>query len=342
MRNVAGSAASDTGAFVGGGCYNSAIGRYAAVGGGRYNYAYGTKTTIAGGDSNRIEGYGYGTISGGRYNRIVETYGSVGGGYSNLVSGSVGTIGGGDANVVAGAAAVVGGGRFNTNYGYRGVIGGGYSNDVRDYYGSVGGGYMNDAWGYASAITGGYLNQIGRDTFGTDGDYAFAAGYRAKAKANGSFVWGDATNSDVVSDTDNMWVARCAGGVKFFSNGAMTTGVRLAPGGGSWGSISDSLTKENFRSLDKQVLLDRLAGLRVREWNFKSQDPAIRHIGPVAQDLYNAFGYGETERMINTEDADGVLFAAVQALYEQNRELRADTRAMQAEIEALRAELKRR
>jgi hypothetical protein len=66
----------------------------------------------------------------------------------------------------------------------------------------------------------------------------------------------------------------------------------------------------------------------------KNQDDGTRHIGPVAQDFAAAFGVGENNTSINMADADGVLLAAVQALYEQNQEL---TRRV-AELEAGRSD----
>ena len=55
----------------------------------------------------------------------------------------------------------------------------------------------------------------------------------------------------------------------------------------------------------------------MQTWNLKSQDPAIRHIGPMAQDFYAAFNVGEDDKHINSVDADGVALAAIQGL---NRE----------------------
>ena len=54
----------------------------------------------------------------------------------------------------------------------------------------------------------------------------------------------------------------------------------------------------------------------VSTWNYKSQDPSIRHIGPMAQDVFGAFGVGEKETMITTIDADGIALAAIQGLLE--------------------------
>jgi len=59
-------------------------------------------------------------------------------------------------------------------------------------------------------------------------------------------------------------------------------------------------------------------------------------MGPVAQDFSAAFGLGESERYINTIDADGVALAAIQGLYEllQEKEERIDR--MERENRALR------
>ena len=39
--------------------------------------------------------------------------------------------------------------------------------------------------------------------------------------------------------------------------------------------------------------LDRLCGVPITTWNYKSQDASIRHIGPMAQDFHAAFAVGE-------------------------------------------------
>jgi hypothetical protein len=119
----------------------------------------------------------------------------------------------------------------------------------------------------------------------------------------------------------------------------MTTGAYLAAGSNSWASACDSATKEDFHEIDRQELLEKVAALRVRNYKMRDQDDGTRHIGPVAQDFHAAFGVGETEKGINMADADGVLLAAVQALYEQNAELARNSELMKAEIEALKAAL---
>ena len=114
-------------------------------------------------------------------------------------------------------------------------------------------------------------------------------------------------------------MVRAAGGVGFYTNAATTTGAEMAPGGGSWAALSDANMKENFREVSGEEVLAKLAAIPIREWNYTSQDPAIRHLGPTAQDFRAAFGLGDFPLRINTTDADGVALAGVQALEARTR-----------------------
>jgi len=137
------------------------------------------------------------------------------------------------------------------------------------------------------------------------------------ANSAGCFVWGDSTDMDIPCNTANAWVARASGGVTFFTYQDPTnifTGVTVPAGGGSWSSVSDRAAKENFVAVDTTDVLERLLRVPVSEWNYRSQDASIRHVGPVAEDFRAAFGVGESERMISTVDAQGVAFAAIQGL----------------------------
>jgi hypothetical protein len=167
------------------------------------------------------------------------------------------------------------------------------------------------------------------------GTYSFAGGRRAKANHNGCFVWGDSTDADVASSAGNQFIARASGGVSFYSNSAGTAGVALLPGGGSWGTISDRTLKENVTPVDGKDVLNRLMAMPMAEWNYKAQAPSIRHMGPMAQDFYEAFGLGEDDKHITTVDADGVALAAIQGLHELLNEKDERISTLEARIEAL-------
>lgn len=86
-------------------------------------------------------------------------------------------------------------------------------------------------------------------------------------------------------------------------------------------TTSDRAAKTDFGEIDSAVVLEKVAGLPITTWSYKDA-PGIRHIGPMAQDFYAAFGFGKDERHIAAVDADGVALAAIQALKRENEELR--------------------
>jgi hypothetical protein len=81
--------------------------------------------------------------------------------------------------------------------------------------------------------------------------------------------------------------------------------------------ISDRAVKANIGSVDPVDMLNRVRDLPIATWNYTSDDPAIRHIGPMAQDFKAAFDIGEDEKTISTIDADGVALAAIQGLHQE-------------------------
>ena len=66
--------------------------------------------------------------------------------------------------------------------------------------------------------------------------------------------------------------------------------------------------------VEPKQILEKLAAVPVATWNYKAEDKSIRHMGPMAQDFYGAFGVGEDDTHITTVDADGVALGAIQGL----------------------------
>src|SRR5215467_3362364 len=55
---------------------------------------------------------------------------------------------------------------------------------------------------------------------------------------------------------------------------------------------------------------------RLHNWKMKAEPAGRKHIGPMAQDFYAAFGLGDNDRYIGQGDAQGVALAAIKGLYE--------------------------
>ena len=239
-------------ATIGGGQRNTNAGRYAFVGGGLANSAAAFQSTIGGGVLNTIGvnsqastiGGGQGNvvapnttaifIGGGSRNTVgsIVLFGTVAGGWSNSIGFNLNqpTIGGGLANTIqtGGDYSFIGGGALNTNHGFMSLITGGRNNTVLPFadhsvisggrgnritgsqlevYATIGGGQGNTVLTNApyATIPGGFSNAASA--------YSFAAGNRAKAIHQGSFVWADSTNVDFSTTASNQFLIRASGGV---------------------------------------------------------------------------------------------------------------------------------
>jgi hypothetical protein len=207
-------------------------------------------STISGGLSNTIGhatyDWDYCTIGGGYGNTASGNAATVGGGHSNTASLPYAAVGGGNSNTASGTESTVGGGAYNTASGEDATVGGGKNNTADNLYATIGGGYLNKANGDGASVGGGRYNEAsglyscvpgGRKNRAVN--YAFAAGYRARAAHKGSFVWADSTEANMATTANNQFLARAKGGFKFYTNAAMTSGAKLNPGGGSWVNMSD-------------------------------------------------------------------------------------------------------
>lgn len=315
------------GSTVAGGSGNSALYFNAAVGGGSGNLARAEEATVSGGLKNTASGR-FSSVGGGGTNQASADFSGVSGGSGNTADGQFAYIGGGTVNAATNVAGVVAGGEHNQALGAYSASLAGINNTASGAGSLVGGGAGNTAGGLYALVPGGFANQAG-------GDYSFAAGRNANvsAKDPGSFLFADSNNFPFLSLAPNEFGVRASGGVRFVTaidpGGNALAGVRLSPGSGSWENLSDAQAKTAFAALDGQQVLERLMSLQVSSWSYRGQGTSIRHIGPMAQDFYNAFQVGDDAHYISTVDEEGVALAAIQQLYRliQEQQAQASTPA---------------
>ncbi len=132
-------------------------------------------------------------------------------GFENTANGDSSAIGGGSQNVTNGASSTIAGGYHNTTVGAGSSIGGGSENVGGGNYATIGGGQNNNASGDWGTVPGGESNNA-------DAPRSFAAGFRAKAMHDGSFVWADDTEEDFETTANNQYIIRAAGGVGIGTN----------------------------------------------------------------------------------------------------------------------------
>ena len=188
------------------------------------------------------EGVAGATIAGGgdpdgggtaRPNQVEADYGTIGGGKGNTAAGSGATVGGGDRNAATGSQATVSGGLLNAAAGLHTAVGGGIDNAAQARNSTVAGGSNNEASGLSSTVGGGLLNVAsgvratvpGGQGNHARGDFSFAAGFSARAAAEGSFVWSDnalPAADSLVTTAPHQFLIRATGGVGLGTNAPAT------------------------------------------------------------------------------------------------------------------------
>ncbi len=72
--------------------------------------------------------------------------------------------------------------------------------------------------------------------------------------------------------------------------------------------------KTGFAPVDEEKVLAKLATLPISWWQYKADKKGVTHMGPMAEDFREVFGFGNGKR-IEPVDADGVALAAIKGLY---------------------------
>lgn len=253
---------------------------------------------------------------------------------NNCTAGNISSFAGGDDSKASGSFSFAYGSK-DTATGTASIAMG--SNVVSSGFASTGIGFTLRSYGDGSVAMGYRCGALE--------DYSVAIGYRAVAKNSGSFVITDASTTDsLLSSTNNQFNARYAGGYRLFTNAIKTTGVALAAGGNAWGTISDSTVKERFVPAAPETFLQKLTALRLGSWNYKGQsDPGYRHYGPMAQEIFSAYGkdaYGSigNDTTLNSADMDGLMMILLQGLEKRTSSLQETNNQLKEEVGRLRSE----
>jgi hypothetical protein len=104
--------------------------------------------------------------------------------------------------------------------------------------------------------------------------------------------------------------------------------------------MSDRNMKTGFTPVRADDVLAGLMTLPVTQWHYKFESPDVAHIGPMAQDFKATFGVGTDDKHIFQVDADGVSFAAIQALDRRLEALSAAQEALERENAELRSRVR--
>ncbi len=352
----------DAGAVIAGGLLNTASGANSTVGGGHSNVTSGENSTVGGGMENSATAW-ESTVGGGWQNTASADRATVAGGNDNTASRYASTVGGGLGNIADGFASTVPGGRDNVASGDYSMATG-FSAKAR-HYGSF---VWNDAsgLGFDSVYTTANYQYLIRAAGGVGiGTNAPSADVHIAGDSHGNkphlflqetgandYARLRLQNSDAAAD---YWDIAAGSAnterLNFFTRGhnvvtflphhidyvnliSTSVGAVLTQGG-IWQNNSSRASKTDFEALDGDEVLKKLAELPVTRWRYKVEPESVRHVGPVAEDFYDAFGLGTDDTTIGTVDADGIALAAIQRLHELVQEQMAEIKALRCRVATL-------
>lgn len=147
----------------------------------------------------------------------------------------------------------------------------------------------------------------------------------------------------VLEDTaqDTSWTFRTGGTVGTVSEGFIIskigTGVPemlLRANGdlqinGTLIELSSRARKQDIQTPAYTSILEKLNQLDIPQWSYTASPESV-HIGPIAEEFFNLFGYGLNDQTISPRDIAGVALAAVKALKSENVELQQRIAALEA------------
>jgi hypothetical protein len=363
------STATSTASFAAG--YQSNAVGFASVAMGNSAYASGDYSTALGSSSN-ASGYGsasvgYSSTAAANYSITMGTFAYAAGNYSVALGYGTNSSGFGSTSMGY-LSRTTNNANYGTAMGYNttasstasfasgsGSIAGGQASTAMGSYTNASA-YASTALGVSSVASGFVSTAMGSFT-NAFGEYSTSMGYYTTAGANnttamGSNVYASNEGSTVIGDSysgsntmfspnSNTFSARFRNGYYLYSSATLNAGVILYGGNNSWSTVSDSTKKENFRPIDGENVLKKIANMKAVTWNYKGQDPKLfRHYGPMAQEFFNAFGRDKlgvigNDTTIASADFDGVNFTAIKALEKRTSELQTENENLKKRLALL-------
>lgn len=158
---------------------------------------------------------------------------------------------------------------------------------------------------------GNHLENSGRSHF-MIGNYLRSTGNVASPKAYSMMIGDHSTTSYLVNVNNIRYqlLMRFDGGVYFYSDSLVSTGVVLYSGSGSWAMLSDRKSKENLEFY-KWIDSNKKGIEKISKWNYTAQDDDIIHLGIMAQDFNSSFILKEDPNRISMIDMDGVTLSGI-------------------------------
>jgi hypothetical protein len=136
----------------------------------------------------------------------------------------------------------------------------------------------------------------------------------------GDLIAGDSL-SGFNSESDDQCLMKFNNGYKFYTNGALTTGMVAGGGANSFSAICERRLKQNIHEIEYQDILNKVNNLPLYKYNYIGNNPAQKNISPMAEEWHEQFGFLDgglkSDKVIESMDAISIALCSVKALNEQ-------------------------
>ncbi len=135
-----------------------------------------------------------------------------------------------------------------------------------------------------------------------------------------------------VAGVEPFMTLKTSGDHIVMSNGAILTS------GGVWTDNCSAALKDIHGQLEGDEILRKISSLPIYQWTYKSNQQES-HIGPMAEDFYQVFSLGVSNKNLAALDLGGVSLAGIQALIVENKRLQDQLKAHEIKFQAIEKEL---
>jgi hypothetical protein len=136
----------------------------------------------------------------------------------------------------------------------------------------------------------------------------------------GDLIAGDSLTG-FTSESNDQCLFKFESGYKFYTNGALTTGMVAGAGANSFSAICERRFKENIEEVEYDDILKRLNNVKLYKYNYIGNNPSQKNISPMAdgkdgwhENFKFLDGGSKDTKVIETMDAIGVCLSSVKAL----------------------------
>jgi hypothetical protein len=98
--------------------------------------------------------------------------------------------------------------------------------------------------------------------------------------------------------------------------------------------------KKNIDPVDERAVLEKVRRLDIKRWQYKRDETGAKHMGPMAEEFFAAFGLGTDDAHLAASDVAAVALASIRALGKELEAARAENAALKKRLDRIEARMR--